>query len=512
MILLIEPISKNVGMLVPTFPLPLLEIASYAKGRHPDTAVEVVSVPMDYGVPLTADGRDRIYASLLEDIAGKHPKGVGISCTAIAQAEESIRLADRIKARFPGIFVFLGGYFPTIYHEEIFSRTGSVDAVVAGEGEIPLAGIIESLAGGRDPRQAGVPSLIWIENGKIRGSSPAPRFDLRKKRPLDLDLLRRPDAYDLLPYAFSRGCPFGCRFCMEDNIRPTRRSVPESLLRKDLTALRERSRTDRLLACDALFRSYDRMALLRSLGMTLHFETRCDLLDPRRIPEMADVCGMLALGLESASYSTLRRMNKVKDRAHFERYIANAEAIFSAAVRCNIPVTVFWIAGYPGDTAEDMAENLRFARRLSSEQGPGGYVFKIGECRVYPRTKLSSWVRGLADVVFDDDGVFGQNVVRRPSAGVGFEDVVRHMKQVFELSRPTDRLQQNLLRIMPFFRLPGEALRHEAVPQACFADTGRHILKIDRQSLSLFRPRVPQLNRIFHNAMSDPRKSRELDL
>jgi hypothetical protein len=47
------------------------------------------------------------------------------------------------------------------------------------------------------------------------------------------------------------------------------------------------------------------------------------------------------------------------------------------------------------------------------------------------------------DVVFDDDGVFGQNVVRQPSKGLGFEDVVAYMKEIFNLSNNTSKLQKN---------------------------------------------------------------------
>ena len=122
MILFIEPICRNMSMYVPAYSLPLLEIASFVKKEMPETEVEIVSMSVDYGLPLTPEGRESVYGSLLRDVAQMKPKGIGISCTAIVQAEEVMALCERIKKTDPKIFVFLGGYFPTIYYEEILEK------------------------------------------------------------------------------------------------------------------------------------------------------------------------------------------------------------------------------------------------------------------------------------------------------------------------------------------------------------------------------------------------------
>jgi len=45
-----------------------MEIASFAKAQFPDTDIKVVSLAMDYGIPLTRDGRERVYQAFLKDI------------------------------------------------------------------------------------------------------------------------------------------------------------------------------------------------------------------------------------------------------------------------------------------------------------------------------------------------------------------------------------------------------------------------------------------------------------
>ena len=263
-------------MYVPAYPLPLVEIGAFVKSRLPEVDIRIVSIPMDYGLPLSREGRDKVYEEILDDIADMKPRGIGISCTAISQAEEVIHLCDLIKSREPGSFIFLGGYFPTLYCEEIFSRTSAVDLIVVGEGEVSTLRIIDLLENGENPRRNDIPRLVWKEDGQIRSTHKGQRFDLNMKACLDLSLLKHPRGYDIIPYAFSRGCSYACSFCMESHIRPSRKEVPVSIVEKDLANLSRQSNARTLLVSDALFQSFHLFPLLRSFGFQVIFETRCD--------------------------------------------------------------------------------------------------------------------------------------------------------------------------------------------------------------------------------------------
>ena len=247
MILFIEPFSKNIGMYVPAYPLPIMEIASFVKFNIPEVNIKVISIPMDYGLPLSKNGKEQIYREFIRDLSRLKPKGVGISCTAISQAEEVIDLCNRIKAYDPDTFIFLGGYFPTIYYEEIFSRTSAVDLIVIGEGEETTLKIIELLSKGENPIKHNLPSLAWKTDGEIYLTPKGGRFDLNNKAVLNLDLLINPGTYDILPYAFSRGCPYKCNFCMEEYLRPHRKTVPSEIVRKDMVNLLHKSNIRSLL-------------------------------------------------------------------------------------------------------------------------------------------------------------------------------------------------------------------------------------------------------------------------
>jgi len=510
LILLVEPISRNTGMYVPAYPLPLMEIASFAKANLVDTDIRVVSLAMDYGLPLTREGRERVYQAFVKDISELKPKGVGVSCTAIAQAEEALYLAEMIKRIQPRTFVFLGGYFPTIYHEEVLSRTNAVDAVVVGEGEIPASAIIEQLENGRDPREGDIPNMAWLENGRLRLSRKMERFDLKKKEILNLSLLAHPQSYEILPYSFSRGCPYRCTFCMEGYIRPERKEVPPAIIQEDLTQLVIKGGARTLLVSDALFKSFDLLGSLRGLDIKVNFETRGDVMISDRLSEIGDLCGIIALGFESASYNTLKRMNKVRDRNHYDRYITNTMEIFKEASRNKIPMMIFMIAGFPGDTEDDLKETLHFVRELSKFGGEGGHVFKIGECQVYPKTKLQDLANSLPDVVYDKDGIFGLNVVRKPSANLDFDTVLKYMREIFNLSNQTEKLRSALLHLMPFFRLPVQAFADEIVPDNCFRISDRSVFDVRKESLSHFRRVVPILMEKYQSLRGKERKTRIL--
>ncbi len=48
-------------MVVPAYPLPVMEVGSFVKSRLPKVEIKIVSIPVDYGLPLTAEGKEKVY-------------------------------------------------------------------------------------------------------------------------------------------------------------------------------------------------------------------------------------------------------------------------------------------------------------------------------------------------------------------------------------------------------------------------------------------------------------------
>ena len=142
------------------------------------------------------------------------PRVVAFSCNYLANVPEIVDLAKATKARFPEIFICIGGHSVSFTAAAVIAHAeGAIDCVLKGEGEATLALLLAAVEAGADP--AGVPGAVTAT-----GQGPPPKFvdsldDLIPAR----DLLRHRRKYfigTLDPCAsieLSRGCPWDCSFC-----------------------------------------------------------------------------------------------------------------------------------------------------------------------------------------------------------------------------------------------------------------------------------------------------------
>jgi hopanoid C-3 methylase HpnR len=154
----------------------------------------------------------RHYFKMLEDF---RPDVVAFSCNYLANVPEIVDLARATKARWPDIYVAVGGHSASFVAESFLEHgDGAIDCVLKGEGEPAIVPLLEAVKDDRRSVHA-VPGAITRD-----GYGPPPRFvesldDLEPAR----DLLRHRRRYFigvLDPAAsieFTRGCPWDCSFC-----------------------------------------------------------------------------------------------------------------------------------------------------------------------------------------------------------------------------------------------------------------------------------------------------------
>ncbi len=142
------------------------------------------------------------------------PDVVAFSCNYLANVPEIVDLAKATKARFPNIFICVGGHSASFTAAAIIAHgAGAIDCVLKGEGEAAMPLLLAVVAAGDDP--VGVPGAV-----AAAGEGPPPAFvhSLDALTPAR-DLLRHRRKYfigTLDPCAsieFSRGCPWDCSFC-----------------------------------------------------------------------------------------------------------------------------------------------------------------------------------------------------------------------------------------------------------------------------------------------------------
>lgn len=271
----------------------------------------------------------------LEAVLAENPRVVGLG-VYVWNAREALEFAGELKALRPEIVLVAGG--PEISFETEKQELGRLaDYVIAGEGEQAFAGLCAALLAGRAPARglikAEAPDLAALELP----------YGLYSDEDLELRLL----------YAeASRGCPYGCEFCLSSLDKAVRYFTPERLF----------AAWDALLARGALrFKFTDRtfnldiaraaavleffLARLRP-GLFLHFE-----LVPDRLPEaLLELikkfpAGSLQLevGLQTFDPEVAARISRRQDGAAAERNIARLLKETGAYIHADL------VAGLPGE-------------------------------------------------------------------------------------------------------------------------------------------------------------------
>ena len=159
--------SGDVGM-----PLGLLYLASFVRDRN-DTDVSI----KDYRLQSVL-GLER---KLDEDLANADVVGITV-CTA--EAPDALTIAKEAKKMDK--VVIMGGLYPTLNAERML-RTGAVDYVVMGEGELGISNLLSALEGKKSLE--GVQGIAYLDKGDIirtpnkelitnLNELPMPAFDL----------------------------------------------------------------------------------------------------------------------------------------------------------------------------------------------------------------------------------------------------------------------------------------------------------------------------------------------
>jgi radical SAM superfamily enzyme YgiQ (UPF0313 family) len=277
---------------------------------------------------LRIDGEERGLARCREF----GPDLVGLQCNFTTERFRALRLARRIRAELPGVFLVLGGHdasrAPDWFADPVF------DAVAVGDGEEILPALVDALVrGGALERVPGL--MLNRDGGQVAtGHAPARR---------ELDTLPMPARHLIAEYAphyyinfrkplalmeTARGCPFKCNFCSVWNFHEStfREKSPERVVAELRTI-----EAPNVFITDDIFwmnvkRGEELAKAIQAAGIKKYFtvQTRTDIICkfPHLI-EMWKGCGSLAifLGLEAVTDEGLARVNKKNTAANNERAI-----------------------------------------------------------------------------------------------------------------------------------------------------------------------------------------------
>jgi radical SAM superfamily enzyme YgiQ (UPF0313 family) len=157
---------------------------------------------------------------------------VGLCLHWFNQIYGVVEIARLIKKLDKNIFVFIGGYTASYFKTEIIDSINDIDAVISGDGEIPIIKLCMKLNKGINLDLSNIPNLTWRNESKTITNEliyVGSKEDMMRLDYTAYDLLRNYKVYVKLSKfwtnfsAFNnlnvfflpigRGCSYQCKFC-----------------------------------------------------------------------------------------------------------------------------------------------------------------------------------------------------------------------------------------------------------------------------------------------------------
>ena len=387
-LVLIQPVIGDMDMFRghPTPPIGLLAAAS------------VICAEMDIRV---IDQRaDKDWRASLARALDENTVAVGVTAMTgemILNALSALREARR-HSKAPIIW---GGMHASLLPEQTVSHE-LADYVIEGEGEAALAELARRLAAGQDT--AGIPGVWHKADGKPRHTPRAALLEMDKLPPIPYHLVDMEKYIQLynggkrtLFYQSSRGCPYRCSYCYNNNFNGGRwRAAPAEKVLREIAALRDTHRLDAVFLWDDNFFIDQPRAMaivdgIKKLGL------RCLLhgADVESLERMSDAdldflesagVDALAIGVESASDRV--RSEILKKRGTIEQVRRQLERFKGR----KIDMSCFFILGFPTETMAEMRQTITFALD-TMRMGRNFHVERFFNYTPYPGTELYELVK-----------------------------------------------------------------------------------------------------------------------
>ena len=280
--------------------------------------------------------------------------------------------------------IIVGGSGFSLFPERLLELAGA-DFGVCGEGEPGLVALIAALEAGGS--YAGIPGLVFRQNGKIVINPPAPApldgeyADADRPEPITGHYLRTSGVLNLQT---QRGCGFRCGYCTYPLIegRRHRRRPPE--LVADEFAQLQRLGARYVFIVDSIFNSSARHvtevceALLRH---NVKMSWGC-FLRPQGLT--ADLVKLMArAGLSHIEFGSDSFCDEVL-AAYQKDFVFDDICRSSELARAeHVEVCHFLICGGPGESHETLARGF-----ANSQQLQGAVIMAVVGTRIYPGTNL----------------------------------------------------------------------------------------------------------------------------
>ena len=336
------------------------------------------------------NGNAPLWNQVVSDIESFQPEWIGYTSYTANIPTINI-ISRRLRKRLPGVKQVIGGAHASL-DDQVLSKVPAVDYAVQGEGEFAMLALVN----GQVPEL--IPGVITrnhtsqpVEGEFIQDLDSLPFPERRKLWPLSEE---QKEMVDVSFICSVRGCPCRCTFCASPSVwkRQTRFRSPESVIDEMLHL--EASHWNSSSAPDLKdsdFPSPDRGVLIapntvvhfidaaftfrkrrlkrmlqmmieRAVEMPWKCEARADQLDEEICALMAKAgCTRVKVGFESGSENILESVEKGETKEDMRRAVRMLG-------EAGIPLTAYFMAGFPGETDKDLRQTIEFATEIEADR------------------------------------------------------------------------------------------------------------------------------------------------
>jgi radical SAM superfamily enzyme YgiQ (UPF0313 family) len=328
-------------------------LASFLDQFYPVTYADF---EIEIGRPNTAVQIKRFERKVREILSREAFDILAISCWTSLSYQASLTVARVCRELYPDCVIVVGGYHPSARPREFITEERLFDYIVTREGELALKDIADHFhETGRPPQPRIItgPTVSGDLFVPFKWDLTEPFYSRNFKEPIDYACVY-----------LSRGCPFGCSFCME----PSKERIWRAFSPEEAVALTfdvvDRFHLFSVAAADACFgmRSAWRKQFLRLMAerqpeFWFVFETRPEYLDDEDIELVSHLKVEIQFGIESCSPDILRLMRKTRQPDKFLQKFSDVSHKLSER---NVLHRANMIFNHPGETRRTLDETFAF--------------------------------------------------------------------------------------------------------------------------------------------------------